>query len=128
MDMLRLTGFGVSAALMALLLRRLKPEVGLAASLAAGVLLGGLVLPHLAQLLQGLESIARAGGLADGYMAQLLKVCGVSLLTDFAAQTCRDAGEAGLAVKVELGGRVALLALSLPFMEALLTQIMSLSP
>ncbi len=128
MDMLRLTGFGVSAALMALLLRRLKPEVGLAASLAAGVLLCGLVLPHLAQLLQGLESIARAGGLADGYMAQLLKVCGVSLLTDFAAQTCRDAGEAGLAVKVELGGRVALLALSLPFMEALLTQIMSLSP
>ena len=128
MDMLRLTGFGVSAALMALLLRRLKPELGLAASLAAGVLLCGLVLPHLAQLLQGLESIARAGGLADGYMAQLLKVCGVSLLTDFAAQTCRDAGEAGLAVKVELGGRVALLALSLPFMEALLTQIMSLSP
>ena len=128
MDMLRLTGFGVSAALMALLLRRLKPEVGLAASLAAGVLLCGLVLPHLAQLLQGLESIARAGGLADGYMAQLLKVCGVSLLTDFAAQTCRDAGEVGLAVKVELGGRVALLALSLPFMEALLTQIMSLSP
>ena len=128
MDMLRLTGFGVSAALIALLLRRLKPEVGLAASLAAGVLLCGLVLPHLAQLLQGLESIARAGGLADGYMAQLLKVCGVSLLTDFAAQTCRDAGEAGLAVKVELGGRVALLALSLPFMEALLTQIMSLSP
>ncbi len=127
MDMLRLTGFGVSAALMALLLRRLKPEVGLAASLAAGVLLCGLVLPHLAQLLQGLESIARAGGLADGYMAQLLKVCGVSLLTDFAAQTCRDAGEAGLAVKVELGGRVALLALSLPFMEALLTQIMSLA-
>ena len=128
MDMLRLTGFGVSAALMALLLRRLKPEVGLAASMAAGVLLCVLVLPHLAQLLQGLESIARAGGLADGYMAQLLKVCGVSLLTDFAAQTCRDAGEAGLAVKVELGGRVALLALSLPFMEALLTQIMSLSP
>ena len=128
MDMLRLTGFGVSAALMALLLRRLKPEVGLAASMAAGVLLCVLVLPHLAQLLQGLESIARAGGLADGYMAQLLKVCGVSLLTDFAAQTCRDAGESGLAVKVELGGRVALLALSLPFMEALLTQIMSLSP
>ena len=128
MDMLRLTGFGVSAALMALLLRRLKPEVGLAASMAAGVLLCVLVLPHLAQLLQGLESIARAGGLADGYMAQLLKVCGVSLLTDFAAQTCRDAGEGGLAVKVELGGRVALLALSLPFMETLLTQIMSLSP
>ena len=127
MDMLRLTGFGVSAALMALLLRRLKPELGLAASLAAGVLLCVLVLPHLAQLLQGRESIARAGGLADGYMAQLLKVCGVSLLTDFAAQTCRDAGEDGLALKVELAGRVMLIALALPVMEALLSHILSLS-
>ena len=46
---------------------------------------------------------------------------------DFAAQTCRDAGEDGLALKVELAGRVMLIALSLPVMQTLLTQIMSLA-
>ena len=60
-------------------------------------------------------------------MKQLLRVCGVSLLMDFAAQTCRDAGENGLAMKVELAGRITLIALSLPFMQALLVQILSLS-
>jgi len=63
----------------------------------------------------------------DSYISQLLKIGGISLLMDFAAQTCRDAGEDGLALKVETAGRVMLIGLSLPVMEALLTQIMSLS-
>lgn len=128
MDMLRLAGFGMGAAVMAMLLRRMKPEIGAAAAIAAGLLLAGLALPQLAQVVQGVAEIARTGGLQEGYVTQLLKVCGVSLLMDFAAQTCRDAGEGGLAMKVELAGRVALISLSLPFMQALLTQILSLSP
>ena len=46
---------------------------------------------------------------------------------DFAAQTCRDASEEGLALKVETAGRVMLLSLSLPVMRTLLSQILSLS-
>ena len=46
---------------------------------------------------------------------------------DFAAQTCRDANEDGLAMKVELAGRVMLIALALPVMRTLLVQILSLS-
>ena len=47
---------------------------------------------------------------------------------DFAAQTCRDAGEEGLAMKTELAGRVMLLTLALPAMQTLLTQLLSLAP
>lgn len=128
MDMLKLAGFAVCGAIMAMLLRRMKPEAGTALSIAAGAMLALLLLPTLQEAVSGIASLARAGGLSDGYMAQLLKVGGVSLLMDFAAQTCRDAGENGLAMKVELAGRVTLIALALPFMQALLVQIMSLSP
>lgn len=113
---------------MALLLRRMKPEIGLAASVAGSVLLVSLLLPQLAEVVQGIAAIARMGGLADSYISHLLRVCGISLLADFAAQTCRDAGEDGLARKVELAGHVTLMALALPFMQALLQQILSLSP
>ena len=128
MDILKLTGFGVCGAVMAMLLRRMKPGSGAAVSLGAGALLLIALMPTLSETVQHITAIARSGGLPDPYLAQLLKVGGVSLLTDFAAQTCRDAEENGLAMKVDLCGRVALIALSLPFMEALLTQIMSLSP
>lgn len=126
--MLKLAGFSVCGAIMAMLLRRMKPEAGLALSLAAGAMLCLMLLPTLQQAVEGVADIARTGGLSDSYMKQLLKVGGVSLLMDFSAQACRDAGEDGLGMKVELAGRVTLIALALPFMEALLTQIMSLSP
>ena len=128
MDLLRLCGLGVCAAVMAMLLRRMKPEFGQAVALAAGVLMAALLLPQLAQVIQGIVGIAGSGGLSEGYIAQLLRICGISLLMDFAAQTCRDAGESGLAMKVELAGRVTLIGLSLPFMQALLTGILSLAP
>ena len=128
MDAMRMAGFSVAAATAVILLRRMRPEIGLSAALAAGVLLMLMVLPLAGQVIDGITGMANAGGVKSQYMTQLLKVAGISLLMDFAAQTCRDAGEEGLAMKTELAGRVMLLALALPAMQTLLTQVFSLSP
>ena len=128
MDFYKIAALAVSAALMALVIRRVRPELGLTLTLCAGALVMLLVMPTLARLIGGLSALAHAGGVSDQYMTQLLKVAGVSLLMDFAAQTCRDAGEEGLAMKAELAGRVMLLSLALPSMQTLLSQILSLSP
>lgn len=113
---------------MALVLRRLRPEAASALVIAAGALAALMVLPQLQQIISGISALADTGGVQPGYMSQLLKVGGISLLTDFAAQTCRDASEDGLAMKVELAGRVMLIALALPVMQSLLGQILSLAP
>ncbi len=128
MSAIQAAAFAVCAAIMALVLRRIRPESGMALALGAGTLLAASVLPVLGSVISGVTNLARQGGVADGYMASLLKVCAISLLMDFAAQTCRDAGEDGLAMKTELAGRIMLISLSLPVMETLLAQIMSLSP
>ena len=124
---MQIAGFAVCAAAMALVMRRLRPEAASALVIAAGALAAMMVLPQLGQIVSGVTALASSGGVSDGYMSQLLKVGGISLLMDFSAQTCRDAGEEGLAMKVELAGRVMLIALALPVMQALLTQILSLS-
>lgn len=128
MDALKIAGFTVCAAVMGMLLRRMRPEAGGALVIAAGVMAALMLLQPLQQVVNGIASLAQSGGVSSGYMLQLLKAGGVSLLMDFAAQTCRDAGEDGLAMKTELAGRVILISLALPFMQALLTQILSLSP
>lgn len=128
MNALQLAGFAVCAAAIALVMRRLRPEAATVLVIAAGALTFVLVLPQLNQVVSGVTSLAAAGGVQDGYMGQLLKVGGISLLMDFAAQTCRDAEEEGLAMKVELAGRIMLIALALPVMQSLLTQVMSLAP
>ena len=128
MDYVKIAGLAVGAAILALVIRRVRPELGMTLSLSAGALVMLLALPTLAQVIGGLSALAKTGGVSSRYTAQLLKVAGVSLLMDFAAQTCRDAGEEGLAMKAELAGRIMLLSLALPSMQTLLTQILSLSP
>lgn len=127
MEAVQIAGFAVCAAALALILRRLRPESATVLVIAAGALAGLMVLPQLGQIVSGITALASSGGVQEGYVSQLVKIGGISLLMDFAAQTCRDAGEDGLALKVELAGRVMLIALSLPVMQTLLTQIMSLS-
>ena len=128
MDVMRMAGLSVLAAVAALILRRMRPEMGMVLALAAGVMLLALALPVLGEVIGGIAALAQQGGVKDAYLTQLLKVAGVTLLTDFAAQTCRDAGESGLALKTELAGRVMLIALALPAMQTLLTQILALAP
>lgn len=128
MDVMRIAGFSAAAAVAALILRRMRPELGAALALAAGALLVTMALPMLGQVAGGIAELGRAGGIRDETMGVLLKITGISLLIDFAAQTCRDAGEDGLALHTELAGRVAILLLALPTMRALLGQILALAP
>jgi len=127
MDAMKMAGFAVCAALVLLVLRQLRPEIGTVAAVASGAAVLLLALPYLRQILDGILLLASQGGVQQGYVSALLKVTGISLLMDFSAQTCRDAGENGLALKAELAGRVMMLALALPAMEALLRQILSLA-
>ena len=128
MDVMKMAGLSVFAAVAAVILRRLRPEMGMAVSLAAGIMLLALAAPLLSEVVGGLFALAKQGGVGDTYLQQLLKIAGISLLTDFAAQTCRDAGEDGLAMKTELAGRVMLISLALPAMRTLLTRLLALAP
>lgn len=123
----QIAGFAVCAAALALVMRKLRPEAAPLLVIAAGALAVMMVIPQLAEIIDSMTALAAAGGVQNGYTLQLLKVGGISLLMDFSAQTCRDAGEDGLALKVELAGRIMLIVLALPVIHSLLSQIMFLS-
>ena len=127
MSAIQFAAFAVCAAALALTMRRLRPEAAPVLIIAAGTICILVLLPQLAQIVTDVSTLATIGGVQGEYTTQLLKIAGISLTMDFAAQTCRDASEEGLALKVETAGRVMLLSLSLPVMRTLLSQILSLS-
>ena len=90
MDVMRMAGFSMASAVAVILLRRMRPEIGMTAAVAAGLLLLGMALPLLGQVIGGVTSLVQLSGIKESYLNQLLKVAGISLLMDFAAQTCRD--------------------------------------
>ena len=63
----KLAGFAVCAALVALILRRLRPEAGWGVSLGAGAIVLLAALPALSALVRGIASLSAMSGLDDSF-------------------------------------------------------------
>ncbi len=126
MEILRFAGLGVTAAVLALMIRSTHPAMALNIGIAAGILLFLAALGPLSGIIGFVENMAGRYGIDAGYIGVVLKVIGVAYIAEFAVQICKDAGENAVAGKVELGGKVLMLSLSLPVMGALLELVGSL--
>ena len=97
-------------------------------AMAAGVLLFYLAVSRLQAVVAVMNQLVQKAGLAQDYLKVLLKVVGIAYVSEFAAQTCRDAGEDSLAAKVEMGGKVLVLAMASPIIVALVDLVLEVVP
>lgn len=124
----RLVGVGLLVAVAALSLRGARPELAAQLSLAGGALLLLLVVQRLAGVVTVLVGLAGRAHLSAPYLDIVLKVIAVSYLVGLGAQVCRDAGERALGDKLELAGRVIILAMALPIMVAVVDTVTGMLP
>ena len=110
-------GLCVAAAFVCTLLRQQRPELATVISLAAGAAVIAAIAHQMKAQLPGLRVLWNAFNAADpDIRSAVLRGAGVAVVSDFAAQLCRDAGESALAGRVRLAARVAILALCLPML------------
>lgn len=126
MTVFKVVGVALVAVAASLVLRAYRPELGLQIAVAAGVLILVLTLDELAAMSGFLGDVLGRFQIDTGYLKVMLKVIGVAYLAQFAADLCRDAGEGAVAGKVELAGRVLILALCLPVLAAILELVSSI--
>ena len=120
-------GVAVVAAIFAVTLKKHNPEYSMLISLCAGVLMLYLLLTRITPAVSQIKTLLSATGLSSDYGAILFKALGICFLTQFAADSCRDAGESALASKVELAGRLAIVVLALPLLEEVAKLVTSLA-
>ncbi len=128
MEILQIAGLGVAAALLAMVIRGSRPEMASLLAMAAGALVFFLAVSRLQAVVAVMEQLVQKAGLAQDYLKVLLKVIGIAYVSEFAAQTCRDAGEDSLAAKVEMGGKVLVLAMASPIIVALVELVLEVVP
>lgn len=101
------------------------PALALLVILCAGVLILLKILPYLAKLFSVIGTIAGDAGLSTDYLTLVIKVVCIAYVGEFAGQICRDAGEAGLAQKVEIGTKMVIMVMTVPLLETILTTIIA---
>ncbi len=62
------------------------------------------------------------------YIETILKIIGIAYIAEFASQITKDAGQGALASKIELGGKVLILAMAVPILTVLIETIINLIP
>ena len=95
MNIVSIGVLAVVAVIVALTLRPKNAEIALMLTVACAVLILLAVLSQAGQIIGTVNSIVAAAQINTGYIAILLKAVGICLLTEFAVNTCRDAGCSG---------------------------------
>jgi stage III sporulation protein AD len=117
MNIIAIAGIAILAAILAAMLRRYHQEYSVILSIAAGVIILFEVFANITPAVRQISTLLSSSGLSAEYAVILFKALGICFLAQFAADSCRDAGESALASKVELAGKIAIVILSLPLFE-----------
>ena len=119
MDITSIAGLGILSAVLCMIVRRFKPDAAIGISIACGVLIMMAVMDMLAPSISAITELTSAAGLDTGYAQALMKALAVCYITQLASDSCRDAGESAIASKIELAGKAAIVAISLPVFASL---------
>ncbi|WZL78052.1 stage III sporulation protein AD [Eubacteriales bacterium mix99] len=128
MNIMQIVAIGLTAAVLALVVRQQRPDIAMMISLAAGTILFLMILGNLKSVVTVVNQLSHKASLDSIYLSTVLKVIGISYIAEFGAQICRDAGESAIASKIELGGKVLIMMLAVPILSALLETILKLLP
>lgn len=105
------------AAVIAVLLKQHKPEYAVILSIGAGTLIITMILSAIIPAIAEINSLINLSGIHEEYGKIIIKSLGICFITQFAADTCRDAKETALASKIETAGKIAVLLISLPMFK-----------
>ena len=123
---LKIAAVCVLAAILALLLKKGSPEIGILITVAAAAAAFRFLLGQFRELTDFFEELAATANLGRELISPLYKSIGVALVVKIGGGLCRDAGESALAAVIETAGAVCALLVSLPLLGAVLSMLMEL--
>ena len=128
MEMIKIIGIGLTALVLIIILRQYKPEFAIYISMIAGILILTFSLSQITGVINLIKDIAHRANINSQFLLIILKITGIAMLTEFAVSICQDSGENAIANKIDIGGKVIMITISLPIISSLLETILKVLP
>ena len=120
--------YGITALIIIVILKQYKPEFTIYVSLIAGIIILFLIMDKLSGIISLLKNLSAKASINQEFLIILIKITGIAVLTEFATSICKDSGETAIANKIDLGGKVLIIAISIPIISTLLETIIKILP
>ena len=128
MEIIKIIGIALTALVIIIMLKQYRPEYAVFISILTGVLILVLVMDKLTGIINIIQSIQDKFGINTQFIAILIKITGIAFLSEFAVSICKDSGESAIASKIDLGGKIIIISISIPIITALLELVISILP
>lgn len=121
--MIKIALIGIVAMLAAILFKNGKSEYGTLISIAGCVLIFYFGAGKLTTIVEAINKIRGYLSVNSEYLSILLKIIGITYISEFSSNLCKDAGYAAIGNQIELAGKLSIMAISMPVLLALLDTI-----
>jgi stage III sporulation protein AD len=128
MQIAQIVVLGVMAAVLSLTVKRHAPEIALLITVAASILIFFMVLPLLAGAVGVVNNIGGFFTAQHPYITLIVRILGIAYVAELGAQVCADAGEGAIASRIEMAGKVMIIAVAAPVLLDVLQMIAGLMP
>lgn len=123
--MIKVAVLGVIAVMVGIIFKKGKEEYSLYISIAACITILLMGISKLEVILEAINKLQSYIKINKAYIGILIKIIGITYVTEFAALLCKDSGYHAIGEQVELVGKLTILAISMPILLSLLETINS---
>lgn len=128
MDIIKIIGVGLIGLIIIIIMKQYKPDFVIYVSLIVGTIILFMIMDKLNGIIEILTNLSNKASINSEFLVILLKITGIASLTEFAVSICNDSGETAIANKIDLGGKIIIIAFSIPIISALLELIIKILP
>ncbi|WP_449622819.1 stage III sporulation protein AD [Robertmurraya sp. Marseille-Q9965] len=127
-EIIQIVGVALISTFLALIVKEQKPNFAFLLIVFVGCSIFLFLIDQIYAIIHMLEVIAVNAKVNIIYVETILKIIGIAYIAEFAAQITKDAGQGAIASKIELAGKILILAMAIPILSVLIETIIQLIP
>ena len=124
--MIKIVFIALIGVVVSLMLKKVNSELGFATAILTGVIIIGMLYVDIGNVVSVFKTFGSGYGISNEHIKLLMKVLGISYITQFGASVAEECGEKFVAKKIEFAGRVFVISLSIPILLNLMNTIIGL--
>ncbi|WML46397.1 stage III sporulation protein AD [Neobacillus sp. PS3-40] len=128
MEIVKIVGLALVATFLALILKEQKPNFAFLLVIFVGCTIFLFLVDKIYEIITMLEKLAVNAKVNMVYVETILKIIGIAYIAEFAAQITKDAGQGAISSKIELAGKIIILAMAIPILTVMIETIIKLIP
>ncbi len=128
MEIGKIALIGLVATIFVLVIKKVEPSISILLSLGTCILIFLIIIPNLTLVIDMIKNFNKYIDSSNLYIDIILKIIAIAYISEFAAQLCNDSGEKAIGSKIELGGKVLIMAQSIPIINEVLVTVIRILP